>query len=220
MTDSRTPASDNGAPMRIIVGSVRQSGAPIRTSPRRSAMTRPSKKPPPRTITDARAAPSTPSRGNGPTPAISSGSSAIEKQTDPASIKNGVRVSPAARNVASIAKNPNTSGAPSRNTTGRSGPVVSEPATCLAGVACYQHKRVVVALHVPGDDVVGDLLRGARKRQRFRESVLDAVGKQNDGIAERERHGSRRGMRLLGADESRTRKQGDPRGPVAEIGAQ
>src|SRR5438552_10653903 len=82
MTDSRTPASDNGAPMRIIVGSVRQSGAPIRTSPRRSAMTRPSKKPPPRTITDARAAPSTPSRGNGPTPAISSGSSAIEKQTD------------------------------------------------------------------------------------------------------------------------------------------
>src|SRR5437879_3609540 len=91
-----------------------------------------------------------------------------------------------------------TAGAASRNTTGRSGPVVSEPATCLAGVACYQHKRVVVALHVPGDDVVGDLLRGARKRQRFRESVLDAVGKQNDGIAEigrascRERGGGER----------------------------
>ena len=76
-------------------------------------MTDPSRNPPPRTITDASAAPSTPSRGNGPTPTISSGSSTMETATEPASIMNGVRVSPEARNVASMAKNPNTSGAPS-----------------------------------------------------------------------------------------------------------
>src|SRR5881409_2145416 len=113
MIDKSTPAKDSGAPMRMIVGSARQSGAATRTSPRRSAMTNPSRNPPPRTITDASAAPSTPSRGNGPTPAMSNGSSAIDTQTDPASMMNGVRVSPAARNVASIAKNPKTSGAPS-----------------------------------------------------------------------------------------------------------
>ena len=100
-------------PIRMIVGTARQSGALIRSSPRRTAMMPPIRKPPPRTMTDASAAPSTPSRGNGPIPAISSGSSAIETHTEPASIKNGVRVSPAARNVASIAKKPNTSGPPS-----------------------------------------------------------------------------------------------------------
>src|SRR5712664_314302 len=97
----------------MIVGSERQSGAPMRNSPRRNAMTRPSRNPPPRTMTEASAAPSTPSRGNGPRPMISSGSSRIEIPTEPASIRNGVRVSPAARNVASMAKNPNTSGPPS-----------------------------------------------------------------------------------------------------------
>src|SRR5204862_1699534 len=107
------PDNYNGAPMRMIVGIARQSGAATRTRPRRSAMTNPSRNPPPRTITDASAAPSTPSRGNGPTPAMSSGSSAMETPTEPASIRKGVRVSPEARNVASMAKNPNTSGAPS-----------------------------------------------------------------------------------------------------------
>src|SRR5437867_4073023 len=96
----------------MIVGRARQSGALMRSKPRRNAMTSPSRKPPPRTMTEARAAPSTPSRGNGPRPMISRGSSRIDTPTEPASIRKGVRVSPAARNVASIAKNPNTSGAP------------------------------------------------------------------------------------------------------------
>src|SRR5258708_7564742 len=68
MTESSTPASDNGAPMRTIVGKVRQSGARTRSRPRRSAITRPNRKPPPRTMTDASAAPATPRRGNGPRP--------------------------------------------------------------------------------------------------------------------------------------------------------
>ncbi len=76
-------------------------------------MIKPIKKPPPRTITDAVAAPSTPRRGNGPTPAMSSGSSPMLSTTEAARMRNGVRVSPEARNVASTAKNPNTSGPPS-----------------------------------------------------------------------------------------------------------
>src|SRR2546422_500296 len=59
-----------------MVGTACQSGAPRRIRPRRSAMRIPIRKPPPRTITDASAAPSTPSRANGPTPRISSGSRA------------------------------------------------------------------------------------------------------------------------------------------------
>src|SRR2546427_1756081 len=274
---------------------------------------------------------------------MSSGSSRIEPHADPASIKNGVRVSPAARNVASMAKNPNTSGPPSsqvdryawpsvatsagtvirrkialarprpvrlttspassayptaaaaaraacsgspspwrraataispistisprlsttqtgtpaadtaasgagpmsrppqmlsirlkekwhaiiatagaasRKTMGRSGPVVSAPATCLAGVACYQHERVIVALDVAGDDEVGDLLRRIGEDERLRESVLDPIGKENHGIAQCQRHGARRGTRLLGADESRARDERDARRTIAEIGAQ
>src|ERR1041385_146974 len=112
MRESSTPASESGAPTRAIVGKARQSGAVKRSSPRRSAIARPSKNPPPRTITEASAAPSTPSRGNGPTPAIRSGSRTIDTATDPASMRNGVRVSPAARKVASTAKNPNTSAPP------------------------------------------------------------------------------------------------------------
>ena len=112
-TESSTPASESGAPTRSSVGTARQSGASSRMSPRLSAMPTPIRNPPPRTITEATAAPSTPSLGNGPTPAMSSGSSPIDKSTDAASSANGVRVSPAARNVASIAKNPNTSGPPS-----------------------------------------------------------------------------------------------------------
>ena len=73
----------------------------------------PMRNPPPRTITDAVAAPATPSRGNGPTPAMSSGSRQTESSTDAASNRKGVRVSPEARNVASTAKNANTSGPPS-----------------------------------------------------------------------------------------------------------
>ena len=89
-----------------------------------------------------------------------------------------------------------TAGAASRNTTGRSGPVVSEPAAGggggggaeamsggLAAVTCYQHERVIVALHMAGDDAVGNLLRRVRERQRFGESVLDAIGEENHGIA-------------------------------------
>src|SRR2546422_2485419 len=343
MTESSTPASDNGAPIRMIVGSERQSGAPMRNSPRRNAMTRPSRNPPPRTMTEASAAPSTPSRGNGPSPMISSGSSRIETHTEPASIRNGVRVSPAARNVASMAKNPNTSGPPSsqvdryawpsvatsagtvisrkialarprpvrlttspassayptaaaaaraacsgspspwrraataispvstisprlsttqtenpavdtaasaagpmsrptqmlsirlkekghaiiatagaarRKTMGRSGPVGSAPATCLAGGAGYQHERVLVALDVAGDDAGGHLLRRIGEEERLRESVLDSIGKENHGITQCQRHGARRGTRLLGADESRARYERDARRTIAEIGAQ
>ena len=113
MPESSTPASDSGAPMRTMVGKARQSGVLMRINPRRRAITTPSRNPPPRTITDANAAPSTPSRGKGPTPAMSSGSRPIDTSTDPASIRKGVRVSPAARNVASMAKKPKTSGPPS-----------------------------------------------------------------------------------------------------------
>src|SRR2546422_3692656 len=104
-----------------------------------------------------------------------------------------------------------TAGAASRKTTGRSGPAVSAPATCLAGVACYQHERIIVALHVAGDDEVGDLLRRIGERERLREAVLDAIGKQNHRVAQRQRHGARRGMRLLGADESRVRYRSEER---------
>src|SRR5438128_1495267 len=77
--ESSTPASDSGAPTRSMVGTVAQSGASKRINPRRSAMPMPIGNPPPRTITDAVAAPSTPSRGNGPTPAMSTG----PRQPDP-----------------------------------------------------------------------------------------------------------------------------------------
>src|SRR2546425_8958207 len=95
-----------------------------------------------------------------------------------------------------------TAGAASRKTMGRSGPVVSAPATCLAGVACYQHERVIVALDVAGDDEVGDLLRRIGEDERLRESVLDPLGKENHGIAQGQRHGARRGTRLLRAHQS------------------
>src|SRR5438093_628405 len=91
MTESRTPDNESGAPTRMMVGRLRQSGAGIRSKPRRSAIPRPSRNPPPRTMTDASAAPSTPSGGNGPTPVISRGSSTIETQTEPASIPKGER---------------------------------------------------------------------------------------------------------------------------------
>src|SRR5213592_5129507 len=76
-----------------------------------------------------------------------------------------------------------TAGAASRKTTGRSGPVVSDPARGggaeamsggLAAVACYQHERVIVALHVAGDDEVGDLLRTIGEHERLGKSILDA----------------------------------------------
>jgi len=44
---------------------------------------------------------------------MSSGSSPIDSSTEAVRIRNGVRVSPEARNVASTAKKPNTSGPPS-----------------------------------------------------------------------------------------------------------
>ncbi len=111
-TESRTPASESGAPTRNTVGRARQSGASRRIRPRRQAMPIPMRNPPPRTITEARAAPSTPSFGNGPTPLMSSGSRPTDSTTEAMSRRNGVRVSPEARNVASIAKKPNTSGPP------------------------------------------------------------------------------------------------------------
>src|SRR2546428_9611994 len=81
-----------------------------------------------------------------------------------------------------------TAGAASRRTIGRSGPVVSEPATCLAGVACYQHERVIVALRMPGDDAVGDLLRRIGEHERLGENILDAIGIQNHRVAQGEQH--------------------------------
>src|SRR6266550_4974297 len=122
-----------------------------------------------------------------------------------------------------------TAGAASRNATGRSGPVVRDPTDGggaeamsggLAAVACYQHERVIVALHVAGDDGVGDLLRAIGERQRLRESILDAVGEENHGVAQGERYRARLGMRRLSADESRVRHEGDARGTITEIGAQ
>ena len=110
--DSSTPASESGAPMRSTVGTARQSGVSSRSSPRRKAITIPMRNPPPRTMTEASAAPSTPSLGNGPVPLMSSGSRPTESRTDAMSRRNGVRVSPDARNVASSAKKPNTRGPP------------------------------------------------------------------------------------------------------------
>src|SRR5438105_3254335 len=55
-TESRTPASESGAPTRNTVGRARQSGASSRIRPRRQAMPIPMRNPPPRTITEARAA--------------------------------------------------------------------------------------------------------------------------------------------------------------------
>src|SRR5712671_7627758 len=93
-----------------------------------------------------------------------------------------------------------TAGAASRRTTGRSAPVVSDPMPGeLSGVACYQDQRVIVSLHLAGDDEVGNLLRRLGERQRLREPVLDPVGVQDHGIAQGKGHGARRRMRLLGA---------------------
>ena len=61
-----------------------------------------------------------------------------------------------------------TAGTARRNTTGRSGPTVRDPAPGgaadaisegLGAVPRYQHERVVRAFHVPGDDEIGDRLR-------------------------------------------------------------
>src|SRR6266446_3499030 len=112
-----------------------------------------------------------------------------------------------------------TAGAARLRTARRNGPTVSRPGW-LAGVACYQHERVIVALHLPGDDGIGDLLRRIGEHERLCEAILDAVGVQNHGIAQGERHGARRGTRLLGADESGIRDERDARRAVAEIGAQ
>lgn len=78
-----------------------------------------------------------------------------------------------------------TAGAARRSATGRSGPTVSDPtggvavvasiSERLSGVACYQDERVIVALDMPGDDEVGDLLRRVRQHQRFCEAVFDSV---------------------------------------------
>src|SRR5256885_12467356 len=65
MMESSTPASESGAPTRKIVGTAPQSGAASRISPRRSAITIPMRQPPPRTSTDAVAAPATPNPGEG-----------------------------------------------------------------------------------------------------------------------------------------------------------
>src|SRR2546430_17671697 len=78
-----------------------------------------------------------------------------------------------------------TAGAASRNTTGRSGPVVRDPTDGggaeamsggLAAGACYQHERVIVALHVAGDYGGGHFLRGIGGRQRAPETTLGAAG--------------------------------------------
>src|SRR2546425_4743667 len=75
-----------------------------------------------------------------------------------------------------------TAGAASRKTTDRSGPVVSEPARGggaeamsggLAAVACYQHERGIVALHVAGGDEGRGLPRAIGEHQRLGQTILD-----------------------------------------------
>src|SRR6266550_3763215 len=112
-----------------------------------------------------------------------------------------------------------TAGAARLRTARRNGPTVRRPGW-LAGVACYQHERVIVALHLPGHDEVGDLLRRIGEDERLRESVPDAVREQNHGIAQGERYRARHGVRLLGADEACVRHERDARRAVAGIGAQ
>src|SRR6185295_11248456 len=82
-----------------------------------------------------------------------------------------------------------TAGAASRNTMGRSGPIVSAPG--LGSVACYQGQRVVIPFDVAGDDGVRDLLRRVGEHERFGESVFDTVGVQHDRIARGQRNGAR-----------------------------
>ena len=60
----------------------------------------------PRVPIVAIAAPAMPSCGNGPSPRISTGSSTSVIATDASNSMNGVRVSPDARNAASMAKKP------------------------------------------------------------------------------------------------------------------
>src|SRR3989442_7836198 len=84
-----------------------------------------------------------------------------------------------------------TAGAASRKTMGRSGPVVSAPATCLAGVACYQHERVIVALDVAGDDEIGDLLRRIGEDERLPGSVPDSIRQENHRIGQWQPHRAR-----------------------------
>src|SRR5881396_727390 len=92
-----------------------------------------------------------------------------------------------------------TAGAARRSTTGRSGPTVRDPAPGgvggaadaisggLGAVPRYQHERVVRAFHMPGDDEIGDRLRRVGERQRFRKSVLDPIGEEDDGVSRCER---------------------------------
>ena len=76
-----------------------------------------------------------------------------------------------------------TAGTARRNTTGRSGPTVSEPAAGVvavisgrsAAVACYQRKRIIGAFRMAGDDEIGDLLRRVGEHERLCESVFDTV---------------------------------------------
>src|SRR3954465_13814440 len=84
-----------------------------------------------------------------------------------------------------------TAGAASRSTVGRSGPIVRAPAARLVAaisggsgaVACYQHERVVVALEVTGDGMIGNLLRRVGEHERVGNAVFYAVGIEDDGIA-------------------------------------
>src|SRR5438067_2080897 len=123
-----------------------------------------------------------------------------------------------------------TAGAARRSTTGRSGPTVRDPTPGrgaadaisggLADVPCYQHERVVRALHVAGDDEIGNRLRRVGKRQRIRKAVPDPVGEQHDGVPGRQRHDARSGVWLLAANETGGRHEPDPGRTTGGIGMQ
>src|SRR6266550_4678365 len=67
-----------------------------------------------------------------------------------------------------------TAGAARLRTARRNGPTVRRPGW-LAGVACYQHERVIVALHLPGHDDAADVPDAEpRHRRRLRIEVGEA----------------------------------------------
>ena len=98
------PVSAVGIPIRATDRTVGQIARPARIRPRRQSSSSPATNAPPRVSTRAIAAPTMPSCGAPARPRMRTGSRMSVHAVDTSRSANGVRVSPAARNDASIAK--------------------------------------------------------------------------------------------------------------------